>query len=177
MARIKSHHHTNSDREVHACETICLETVAEVASALKFIFSPSADKRYPSEDELKRLGAKLIHFDRQVDVAILGLNDAIPIDRQPLVISESKVKLQTNVIAVGNPGYGKGRYLPLDTSAGLVTNNNPLMTNAEVKEGQQRRSRLRCSNRRSCRHHVSQAGVQRSGSRRFVQATLAQPRQ
>ena len=102
---------------------------------LEFIFSPSADKRYPSEDELKLRGAKLIHFDRQVDVAILRLNDAVPTDRQPLVISESKVELQTNVIAVGNPGYGKGRYLPLDTSAGLVTNNNPLMTNAEVKGG------------------------------------------
>lgn len=102
---------------------------------LEFVFSPAADKRYPNEDELKMRGAQLIHFDRQVDVAILRLKEAVPADRQPLMLSETKVELQTQVIAVGNPGYGRGRFLPLDTSSGLVTNNNPLMINAEVKGG------------------------------------------
>ena len=102
---------------------------------LEFVFSPSSDKRYPNEDELKMRGAQLIHFDRQVDVAILRLKEAVPADRQPLMLSETKVELQTHVIAVGNPGYGKGRFLPLDTSSGMVTNNNPLMINAEVKGG------------------------------------------
>ena len=102
---------------------------------LEFVFSPSADKSYPSEEELKLRGAQLIHFDRAVDVAILRLKEPVPADRQPLRLSEERVELQTRVIAIGNPGYGKGRYLPLDTSSGVVTNNNPLMTDSNVKGG------------------------------------------
>ena len=102
---------------------------------LEFIFSPSASARYVSEDEHKMRGADLIDFDHTHDVAILRLKEAVPADRQPLMILGDKVELQTPVIAVGNPGYGKGQFLPLDTSAGLVTNNNPLMINAEVRGG------------------------------------------
>ena len=102
---------------------------------LEFIFSPSADKNYPSEDELKLRGAQLIHFDRGVDVAVLRLKDVVPMDRQPLLLSEGKAELHIPVIHIGNPGYGKGRYLPLDTTSGVITNNNPLMTDSNIKGG------------------------------------------
>ncbi len=101
---------------------------------LEFIFSPSIDKNFPSEDELKLRGAQIIHFDRTVDVAILRLKDAVPKNRQPLLLSEGKVELQTHVVAVGNPGYGD-RYLPLETTGGFVTNNNPLMTDSYIRPG------------------------------------------
>jgi|GEM_PF-881918 len=102
---------------------------------LEFIFSPSADKASPNEDELKLKGVRLIHFDPTVDVAVLRLNDAVPEDRQPLLLKQEKVELQVPVIAVGNPGFGKGQYLPLDTESGVVTNNNPLLTTCNVKGG------------------------------------------
>ncbi len=102
---------------------------------LEFIFSPSADKASPNEDELKLKGVRLIHFDRTVDVAVLRLNDAVPEDRQPLLLKQERVELQVPVIAVGNPGFGKGQYFPLDTASGVVTNNNPLLTTCNVKGG------------------------------------------
>ncbi len=102
---------------------------------LEFIFSPSADKASPNEDELKLKGVRLIHFDRTVDVAVLRLNDAVPEDRQPLLLKQEKVELQVPVISVGNPGFRKGQYLPLDTASGVVTNNNPLLTTCNVKGG------------------------------------------
>ena len=124
---------------VHDQQTIvtAAHVIGDVRSLddLEFIFSPSADKSYPSEEELKYRGAQLIHFDRTVDVAILRLKDAVPEDRQPLLLGEGKAELQIRVIAVGNPGYGKGRYLPLDTTSGVITNNNPLMTDSNIKGG------------------------------------------
>ncbi len=124
---------------VHDQQTIvtAAHVIGDVRSLddLEFIFSPSADKSYPSEEELKFQGAQLIHFDRTVDVAILRLKDTVPKDRQPLLLGEGKAELQIRVIAVGNPGYGKGRYLPLDTTSGVVTNNNPLMTDSNIKGG------------------------------------------
>ncbi len=102
---------------------------------LEFVFSPSADKNYPSEDELNLRGAQLIHFDRAVDVAVLRLKEPVPNKRLPLLLSVGKAELQTPVVAIGNPGYGKGRYLPLDITPGIITNNNPLMTDSNIKGG------------------------------------------
>ncbi len=110
---------------------------------LEFIFSPSADKRYPNEEEFKRQGAKLIHLDRTTDVAIFFLNDPVPEDRPPLQLLEEKVQLQTAVFAIGNPGWGQTRYLPLQVAHGVVASDNPLLvvndpkfsTGFVIKEG------------------------------------------
>ena len=85
--------------------------------------------------ELDRAESEAEHAGDQFEEAILRLKDAIPEDRQPLLLGEGKAELQIRVIAVGNPAYGKGRYLPLDTTSGVITNNNPLMTDSNIKGG------------------------------------------
>ena len=99
------------DRRTIATAAHCV--VAEKIEDLEFVFDPTE----PSEERVK--GAKLLHFDRNEDVALLQLPQPMPDHRPILSRGVGKAETGDQVIIVGNPGRD-GKPDPTFTRSGAV---------------------------------------------------------